>query len=106
MKEDRVREAKVREEKTAAELRHALAETRSRVASDLSALGSRLEQNLSLRGILARHPVLVVASGAFLGVLLVRRPGALLRAAGGLAGWGLPLLLTALFKEREGGAPR
>jgi hypothetical protein len=44
------------------------------------------------------HPWLIVAAGAVVGFLVVKRPAMLLRAAGQLARWSAPLLVSSLLR--------
>lgn len=84
------------------QIRSSLERTRHQIESDLTTLGERLEDSLSPVNLVRRHPVLVAAAGAVAGFLIMRRPATLLRTMGRLAGWGAPLLLSALLRSDPG----
>lgn len=85
-------------ERTAQELREALAQNREQMDRDLSELGHRFHDFVNPRHLLSRHPILTAGAGAVLGFLIVRRPAQIMRAASRLASIGAPLLLSALIK--------
>jgi hypothetical protein len=84
--------------KTARELRQALASNRAQIEADLSTMESRVSENLNPLNVVRRHPVLMAGAGAVLGVFIVRRPAMFARALGQIAGWGAPMLFSALVK--------
>lgn len=84
--------------KTARELRQALASNRVQIEADLSAMERRIGESLNPVNVVRRHPVLMVGAGAVLGLFIVRRPAMFARALGQIAGWGAPMLFSALVK--------
>ena len=84
--------------KTARELRQALADNRARIESDLATMEKRVSESLNPVNVVRRHPVLMAGAGAVLGIFIVRRPAMFVRALGQIAGWGAPMLFSALVK--------
>ncbi len=84
--------------RTARELREALANNRARIEADLSAMESRVNESLNPVNVVRRHPALMAGAGAVLGIFIVRRPAMFARALGQIAGWGAPMLFSALVK--------
>ncbi len=72
--------------------------TRERLESDLDTFGERLQSSLNLRQQVVRHPALVIVAGAVVGYVLVKKPAAITRTIRRLAGWGAPLILSALLR--------
>jgi sigma54-dependent transcription regulator len=89
------------ERKSARELRQALARNRAQIAADVSAMENRVQESLNPLSIASRHPFLMAGAGAALGVLIVRRPAMFVRALRQLAGWGAPVLLSALVRSHS-----
>ena len=84
--------------KSARELRQALADNRARIEADLSTIEERVNESLNPVNVVRRHPVLMAGAGAVLGIFIVRRPAMFVRALGQIAGWGAPMLFSALVK--------
>jgi len=89
------RETKSR--RSAEEIRNSLEATKSQIDGDLDTLNQRFQKRMVLRQAIA-HPLLIAVAGAAVGFLLVRRPAMLLRAAGRLARWSAPLLVSSLLR--------
>ena len=89
--------------RSAKELRASLDATRDQIDGDLTALGDRIQESVSPLQQLSRHPLVFVVAGTVVGFLLIRKPAMLLRAAGRLAKWGAPVLLSTLLRQ---GRPR
>lgn len=81
------------------ELRRVLGGRREQIEADLSILSARFDRATDLREVVKRHPLLTFAAGGALGLLLVRRPATLVRAAGRLAAWGAPILLSSVVER-------
>ncbi len=92
--------------KTARELRRALANNRAQIEADLSAMERRIAESLNPVNVVRRHPVLMAGAGAVLGIFIVRRPAMFARALGQVAGWGAPMLFSALVKGAGSGPGR
>ena len=81
------------------EIRRSLHVTRKRLDRDLAELQERLEQSVSPRNILSRHPALVTMAGAVVGVLVVRNPALVVRALTRLAQASAPFVVRSLLSR-------
>ena len=93
----------MRKRRTTRQIRSSLHETRQRLDGDLTELQDRLEESVSPRNILSRHPAIMTAAGAVFGVLVVRNPAVVVKALTRLAQASAPFLVRALLTR--GGPP-
>ncbi len=84
--------------RSAEEIRSSLEATKAQIDDDLDTLNQRVQKRMVLRQV-AAHPLLLAAAGAVVGFLVVKRPAMLLRAAGQLARWSAPLLVSSLLRR-------
>ncbi len=92
-----------RSRRSTRQIRKSLHETRKRLDHDLTELEEHVEESVSPRHILSRHPALMTAAGAMIGLLVVRNPAMIGRALTRLAQVSAPLLVRA-FLRRGGSA--
>lgn len=85
--------------RSTSEIRESLDTARRQIEEDLETLGERLQASMNPLRQLGRHPILIAVAGAVFGFLLVKRPALLMRAAGRVARWGTPLVLSALLRS-------
>jgi len=85
------------------QIRKSLHETRKRLDSDLTDLQDRVEDSVSPRHILSRHPALLTAAGAVIGLLVVRNPAMIARTLTRVAQVSVPFLVRAVL-QRGGSA--
>lgn len=85
------------------QIRKSLHETRKRLDRDLVELEAHVEDAVSPRTILSRHPALMAAAGAVIGLLVIRKPAVIGRALTRLARAGAPFLVRAVL-QRGGNA--
>lgn len=85
------------------QIRASLHATRERLDEDLTELQIQAESSLSPRALIARHPALMTAAGAIIGLLVVRNPAMVGRALKRLAQASAPFLMRAVF-QRGGSA--
>ena len=90
--------------RSAEEIRSSLDATKAQIDDDLDALNQRFQKRMVLRQAVA-HPLLLAAVGAAVGFLVVKRPAMLLRAAGQLAKWSAPLLVSSLLRPPSSSDP-
>jgi hypothetical protein len=89
--------------RTVAELRRSIDANREQIDEDLATLGDRVDVGVHSVRRLGRHPVVIVAAGAVMGFLVFKKPTMLLRAAGRIARWGAPLVLSGLLRPSSAG---
>lgn len=90
--------------RSAEEIRSSLEATKAQIDGDLDTLDHRFQKRMVLRQAVA-HPLLLAAAGAVVGFLVMKRPAMLLRAAGQLAKWGAPLLVSSLLRPPAASEP-
>jgi hypothetical protein len=92
--------------RSAEQIRHDLERRRRRMASDLRAIEERIREGVNPLRLAVRRPLLTVALGGLLGILVARRPAGLAGAAGRVLGFIAPLVFSALarrsFEEKPG----
>ncbi len=81
------------------QIRKSLHETRKRLDHDLGELEQHVEESVSPRNILSRHPALMTAAGAVIGLLLIRNPAMIGRALTRLAQASAPFLVRAVLQK-------
>jgi len=81
------------------QIRKSLHETRKRLDHDLAAIEDRVEESVSPRNILSRHPALMTAAGAVVGLLVIRDPAMIGRALTRLAQASAPFLVRAVLQK-------
>jgi hypothetical protein len=81
------------------EIRESLHASRSLIAEDLDELEIRVQENMSPKRLLARHPLLATAAGALIGVIVFRNPAVVGRSLVRLAQLSTPLLVRSLLKR-------
>lgn len=87
------------EKRSAREIRQSLHASRSLIAQDLDELETQVKESMSPTRFLARHPVLVTAAGALLGVIVFRNPAVVGRSLVRLAQMSTPLLVRSLLRR-------
>ena len=81
------------------QIRKSLHETRKRLDDDLAAIEDRVGESVSPRNILSRHPALMTAAGAVIGLLVIRNPAMIGRALMRLAQASAPFLVRAVLQK-------
>ena len=85
------------------QIRKSLHETRQRLDRNLVELQDHVEESVSPRNILSRHPGLMTAAGAVIGLLVIRNPAMIGRAITRIAQASAPFLVRAVL-QRGGSA--
>lgn len=85
------------------QIRKSLHETRKRLDHDLSELEDRVEDSMSPRNILSRHPALMTVAGVVIGIVVVRNPAMIGRTLTRLVQASAPFLVRAAL-QRGGSA--
>jgi hypothetical protein len=93
-----VNQLETNSKRSAEEIRDSLEATKAQIDGDLDTLNQRFQKRMVLRQA-AAHPLLIAAAGAVVGFMVWKRPTMLLRAAGQLAKWGAPLLVSSLLRQ-------
>lgn len=88
-----------RSRRSTRQIRKSLHETRKRLDRDLLELETHVDDALSPRNILSRHPALMTAAGAVIGLLVVRKPAMLGRALTRLAQASAPFLVRSVLQR-------
>ena len=81
------------------QIRKSLHETRKRLDHDLAELQDRVEESVSPRNVLSRHPALMTAAGVVIGLLVVRNPAMIGRTLTRLAQASAPFLVRAVLQK-------
>ena len=81
------------------QIRKSLHETRKRLDHDLGELEEHVEESVSPRNILSRHPALMTAAGAVIGLLVIRNPAMIGRALTRLAQASAPFLVRTVLQK-------
>ncbi len=81
------------------QIRKSLHETRKRLEHDLEELEERVEESVRPRNVLSRHPALMTAAGAVIGLLMIRNPALIGRALTRLAQASAPFLVRAVLQK-------
>ncbi len=81
------------------QIRKSLHETRKRLDHNLEELEDRLAESVSPRHVLSRHPALMTAAGAVIGLLVIRNPAMIGRALTRLAQASAPFLVRAVLQK-------
>ncbi len=87
-----------RSSRSSREIRSSLATTRGHLEEDLQELEERVE-DMRPSHMFSKHPALVTALGALVGVVVVRNPALIGKALTRAAQFGLPLFAKALLKR-------
>ncbi len=81
------------------QIRKALHETRKRLDRNLGELEDHVDESFSPRNILSRHPALMTAAGAVIGLLVIRNPAIIGRALTRLAQASAPFLVRTVLQK-------
>lgn len=81
------------------QIRKSLYETRKRLDHDLLELQDRVEESVSPRSILSRHPAIMTVAGAVIGLLVVRNPAMIARTFTRLAQASVPFVVRAVLHK-------
>ncbi len=86
-------------DRSSAEIRASLERRKAELDRDIDELGGRLQESLSPRRLVTRHPAIVVVAGVVLGFVVFRRPDLVVQAASRIAKASVPLLLSGLLRR-------
>lgn len=81
------------------QIRKSLHETRKQLDRNLGELEDHVDESFSPRNILSRHPALMTAAGAVIGLLVIRNPAIIGRALTRLAQASAPFLVRTVLQK-------
>lgn len=90
-----------KQSRSAPEIRRSIDANRDQIEEDLAELGDRLEAGVNPIRQVGRHPIVLAAVGAVVGVLVIRNPALVWRSMGRMVKWGGPLLVSTLLRSSQ-----